>query len=95
MKKSEKDEWSTVSKAVNESRKNASDLITIHYKVEVIVNFKKSCFSGMKDPVNRLRKDKELEGRWCMNVGVNDFFEHFENKVEVLNWTKVAEIISG
>ena len=61
---------------------NASDLTTIHYKVEVIVNFKKN-ISKMKDPVSILRKRQRVRGQVRLNVGGNDFFEHFGNEVEV------------
>ena len=30
-----------------------------------------------------------------LNAGGNNFFENFGNEVEVLNWTKVVEIVSG
>ena len=53
-------------------KKNASDLTTIHCKIEVIVNFKKSSFSKMKDPVSRLRKRQRVRGEVIWNGGGND-----------------------
>ena len=47
------------------------------------MNFKKSSFSRMKDPVSRLRKRQRIRGQVRSNVGGNDFFEHLGNEVEV------------
>ena len=44
-------------------KKNANDLIMIYYKVEVIVDLKKSSFSQMKDPGSRLRKRQIVRGQ--------------------------------
>ena len=37
----------------------------------------------MKNPVSRLRKIQRVRGQFRSKVGGNDFFEHFENEVEV------------
>ena len=47
------------------------------------MNFKKSSFSIMKDPVSRLNKRQRVREQVRTNVGGNDFFEHFGNEVEV------------
>ena len=81
---SEKDGMIDSIKGCRKVKKNASDLTTIHRKDEVIVNFKKSSFSRMKDPVSRLKiKRQRVRGQVSLNVGGNDFFENFENEVEV------------
>ena len=88
-------EWSTVSKAADKSRRmSESDLTTIHRKDEVIVNFKKSSFSRMKDPVSWLKRRRQWVRRQVrLNAGSNNFLENFGNEDEVWNWTKVVEII--
>ena len=57
----------------------------IHRKDEVIVNFKKSSFSRMKDPVSRLKRRRQRVRRQVrLNAGGNNnFFENFGNEVEV------------
>ena len=60
------------------------------------MNFEKSSFSKMKDPVSRLKRRRQRVRRQVrLNAGGNNFFENFGNEVEVGNWTKVVEIISG
>ena len=60
------------------------------------MNFEKSSFSRMKDPVSRLKRRRQRVRRQVrLNEGGNNFFENFGNEVEVGNWTKVVEIISG
>ena len=60
------------------------------------MNFKKSSFSRMKDPISRLKRGRQRIRRQVrLNAGGNNFFENFGNEVEVGNWTKVVEIISG
>ena len=60
------------------------------------MNFEKSSFSRMKDPVSRLKRRRQRVRRQVrLNAGGNNFFENFGNEVEVGNWTKVVEIISG
>ena len=60
------------------------------------MNFEKSSFSRMKDPVSRLKRRRQRVRRQVrLNAGGNNFFENFGNEVEVRNWTKVVEIISG
>ena len=60
------------------------------------MNFEKSSFSRMKDPISKLKRGRQRIRRQVrLNAGGNNFFENFGNKVEVLNWTKVVEIISG
>ena len=53
-------------------------------------------FSRMKDPVSRLERRRQGVSRQVrLNAGGNNFFENFGDEVEVGNWTKVVEIISG
>ena len=60
------------------------------------MNFEKSSFSRMKDPVSRLKRRRQRVRRQVrLNAGGNNFFENFGNEVEVRDWTKVVEIISG
>ena len=60
------------------------------------MNFEKSSFSRMKGPVSRLKRRRQRVRRQVrLNAGGNNFFENFGNEVEVGNWTKVVEIISG
>ena len=60
------------------------------------MNFKKSSFSRMKDPVSRLERRRQGVSRQVrLNAGGNNFFKNFGDEVEVGNWTKVVEIISG
>ena len=48
------------------------------------MNFEKSSFSGIKDPVSRLKRGRQRIRRQVrLNAGVNNFFEDFGNKVEV------------
>ena len=51
------------------------------------MNFKKSSFNRINDPVSRLkrtmRQDNELEDMVRMNAGGNNFFENFGDEVEV------------
>ena len=60
------------------------------------MNFEKSSFSRMKDPVSRLKRRRQRVRRQVrLNARGNNFFENFGNEVKVRNWTKVVEIISG
>ena len=60
------------------------------------MNFEKSSFSRMEDPVSRLKRRRQRVRRQVrLNAGGNNFFENFGNEVEVRDWTKVVEIISG
>ena len=48
------------------------------------MNFKKSSFSRMKDPVSRLKKRRQRVRRQVrLNAGGNNFSENFGNEVEV------------
>ena len=50
----------------------------------------------MKDPVSRLERRRQGVSRQVrLNAGGNNFFKNFGDEVEVGNWTKVVEIISG
>ena len=46
------------------------------------MNFKKSSFSRMKDPVSRLKR-RRVRRQVRLNAGGNNFFENFGNEVEV------------
>ena len=53
-------------------------------RMKVIVNFEKSSFSRMKDPVSRLKRGRQRIRRQVrLNAGGNNFFEDFGNEVEV------------
>ena len=48
------------------------------------MNFEKSSFNRMKDPISRLKKGRQRIRRQVrLNAGGNNFFENFGNKVEV------------
>ena len=48
------------------------------------MNFEKSSFSRMKDPVSRLERGRQRIRRQVrLNAGGNNFFKDFGNKVEV------------
>ena len=48
------------------------------------MNFKKSSFSRMKDPVSRLKRRRQRVRRQVrLNAGGNNFFENFGDEVEV------------
>ena len=48
------------------------------------MDFKKSSFSRMKDPVSRLKRRRQRVRRQViLNAGGNNFFENFGNEVEV------------
>ena len=50
----------------------------------------------MEDPVSRLKRRRQRVRRQVrLNAGGNNFFENFGDEVEVRDWTKVVEIISG
>ena len=52
------------------------------------MNFEKSSFSRMKDPVSRLKRRRQRVRRQVrLNAGGNNFFENFGNEVEVGNAT--------
>ena len=46
------------------------------------MNFEKSSFSRMKDPVSRLKRGRQRIMR-RLNARDNNFFENFGNEVEV------------
>ena len=48
------------------------------------MNFEKSSFSGMKDPVSRLERRRQRVRRQVrLNAGGNNFLKNFGNEVEV------------
>ena len=87
-------EWSTVSKAADESRRiNEWSVFTkIHCKDEAIVNFKQSSFSRMKDPISIMKRRQGVRRQVRVNAGDNNVFENFGNEVGVWIQTKVVEI---
>ena len=87
-------EWSTVSKAADESRRiNEWSVFTkIHCKDKAIVNFKKSSFRRMKNPISRMKRRQGVRRQVRVNAGGNNVFENFGNEVGVWIQTKVVEI---
>ena len=48
------------------------------------MNFEKSSFSRMKDPVSRLKRRRQrVRSQVKLNAGCNNFFENFGNEVGV------------
>ena len=48
------------------------------------MNFEKSSFSRMKDPIGRLKRRRQRVRRQVrLNAGGNNFFENFGNEVEI------------
>ena len=47
------------------------------------MNFKKSSFSRMKDPVSKLKRRLRVKRQVRLNAEGNNFFENFGNEVEV------------
>ena len=47
------------------------------------MNFEKSSFSRMKDPISRLKRGRQRIRRQVrLNAGGNNFFENFGNEVD-------------